>query len=172
MCLIWFLIITSTLLSLGAIFSRRFLYKTQKEAQRPSFWWLMYVSLLGNILGAVAFYQLSTLPVVEGFDYSKILTVLSLLAAAVIAGFLAWSFMDAAKDEIMITTFISICFTSLFYALFFALSFYIGKSKYTHYAEFAPLICSLIMWIIMMVNTLIDFWDYRAVSEAVNQKSF
>jgi len=62
-------------------------------------------------------------------DYSSVLTILSLLAAGIIAEFFVFSHGQAAHDEKFFPNAIAICFMGLFYLLFGAVSFYIGKGK-------------------------------------------
>ena len=158
-------VIFGGVLSLLAIIMRPCIFKNRRQTKQNEYWYLMALSIAGNFLGLFGFYQLATGSIsTNSDDYSQILTVLSLLATAVITGFFAWSFTEAGTDEVPVTTAISACFTSLFYILFFALSFYIGKSGNTHNAEYAAFISSSIMFLILVVNTLLDFWDYRDVS--------
>ena len=122
---------------------------------------LICLSLIGSVCGLVGFLDLSSLPVdTQSTDYSQILTVLSLLATAVISGFFAWSFTDSVVEEIWLVTAVSACFYVLFYLLFGAISFYIGKSPSIHNAQYATTISAVIMWLILVVNVLLDFWDY------------
>jgi hypothetical protein len=57
----------------------------------------------------------------------------------------------------------------LFYLLFGAVSFYIGKSEQIHKVEYASTIVPVIMALILAVNSLFDFWDYNREKEENNR---
>ena len=94
-------------------------------------------------------------------DYSQILTVLSLLAAAIITGFFTFTFTEAAPDKHLMPSAISSCFVVLFYLVFAAISFYMGKSGHIHNAPYATCVVPMIMWVLLVANVVYDFWDYR-----------
>lgn len=159
MCLIAF----ALSLSLISIILRPIVYKSRSIPLNKYYYFILGISLIGTIAGLAGFKQLSEASVDKdsGIDYSQILTVLSLLAAAVITGFFTFSYTEAASDEWFLPSAISACFSILFYVIFGALSFYMGKSSHVHNAPYANFIGSVVMWMLLVVNALFDFWDYR-----------
>jgi hypothetical protein len=150
------------LLALCSTILRAILYNKKNFEMDRKYYSLLLLSLIGSVLGYIGFFQLAQSPIdASGLDYSQILTVLSLLAAAIVTGFFAFTFTEAADDEIQITTAILICFVVLFYLVFAAISFYSGKSANIHNAPYAMSIIPTIMWVLLVANALFDFWDYR-----------
>ncbi len=141
-------------------------YKVRETPMNLQYYWLLSLSLIGSIVGAFGFSQLAQTSIdPSSVDYSQILTVLSLLAAAIITGFFTFTFTEAASDERLIPTAISCCFVVLFYLVFAAISFYMGKSSNIHNAPYARFFVIAIMWVLLVANHLYDFWDYRYVDE-------
>lgn len=97
---------------------------------------------------------------IAGADFSSVLSILSLLAAGVIAGKFAFSYHEVASDERFLATALSILIVLLFYVLFGAVSFYAGASETVSAAPKIELVIPAIMAIILFSNTLHDYWDY------------
>ena len=129
------------------------------------YWFLIVLSLIGSSIAFFGFRELANAPANASADYTSVLTILSLLAAGVIAGYYGFTFWEAAEDEYAVSNAISIGFTLLFYFLFGAVSFYMGKSENIHSAENIATIFPLIMSLILAVNAVYDFWDYRKEEE-------
>ena len=116
---------------------------------------------LGN---ALAFFGLSSLasgPATPKVEYSSVLGVLSLLSAGAFAGFCAVEYERARENESGLLNFLSVLFMTLFYLLFSAICYYIGKSENMHQVEAVSYVIPIIMAILLEVNTVIDIWDYR-----------
>lgn len=149
-------------ISIISVIFRAVIFNDRKKTTGCKYWGFMGIPIEGSVIGFIGFLRLAHLPVDSSqIDYSQILTVLSLLATAVITGFFSWSFTESAKDENFIVTAISVCFIGLFYLLFSAISFYMGQSENIHNAPYAAILVPIIMWLLLTVNTLLDFWDYR-----------
>jgi len=149
-------------LALLSTILRATLYKNRKIPLNRKYYLLLCLSLVGGIVGAIGFFQLAQTPIdTSAVDYSQILTVLSLLAAAIVTGFFTFTFTEAADDEILFPSAISGCFVILFYLVFAAICFFMGKSGHIHNAPYAIIIVPTIMWLLLIANTLYDFWDYR-----------
>jgi len=130
------------------------------------FGWKYYLcilmSFLGTILAAIGFYLLVTqTPINAKQDYSQILGVLSLLAAGIITGFFTFSYVNVSDDEVILPTCISCCFVVLFYLVFLAISYYVGRSSATHNIENVEGVVPGIMWLLLVANMIYDFLDYR-----------
>lgn len=155
-------VIVGLILALISTILRATLYKNRKIPIDAKSYTILCLSLLGGIIGAIGFFQLAQTPIdTSGVDYSQILTVLSLLAAAIVTGFFTFTFTEAADDELLLPSAISGCFVVLFYLVFAAISFYMGKSSHIHNAQYATSIVPSIMWVLLVANSLYDFWDYR-----------
>jgi hypothetical protein len=159
-----YFVIAGFCLSLLAVLLRAFLYQTRDIKLGRKYYILLLLSVLGTIFAGVGLLQLTHVEINEGVDYSHILTVLSLLAAGIITGYFTFTYQDAAEDERFLPTAISICFVLLFYLVFAAISFYMGKSKQIHSAEGAIILGPVIMWALLLANAFYDFWDYREAS--------
>ncbi len=135
------------------------------ESRDIPFTWKYYLciglSFLGTIPATVGFYLLTQIPVNSIQDYSQILTVLSILATGIITAFFTFSYANLKGDEVALPTLLSVCFVILFYFVFFAISFYIGKSKLIHNNENVEVFVPWIMWILLVANMMYDFMDYR-----------
>lgn len=93
-------------------------------------------------------------------NYSSVLTILSLLAAGVIAGKFAFSHHEVASDERPLATALSILIVLLFYVLFGAVAYYSGISDGVSTAPLVEFLIPSIMGIVLISNTLHDYWDY------------
>ena len=158
--------------SLFSIIWRSIRYKDGKVAPNDRFYWLWLMGLatVGCILGTIGFFLIVQTSIdSSGVDYSQILTVLSLLAAAVVVGWFTFTYAQALEDEAQITTAISCCFFILFYIIFAAISFYMGRSSHVHKAPYTTCIVPIIMGLLLLTNTLFDFWDYRKSSYSSNK---
>jgi hypothetical protein len=142
-----------------------------RKSRRIEFGWQYYLllmsALFGTMLGAAGFYMLTGTSINAGttssaVDYSQILGILSLLTAGITAGFFSFSYNNTDTEEIVLPTILSVSFTVLFYLLFAAISFYMGKSKFVHNVEYADVFGPLIMWFLLVANMAYDFLDYRA----------
>lgn len=123
---------------------------------------LLLLSAAGSVLAFVGFFQLSRGPASENpVDSSQVLTVFSLLASGIIAGYFNFTFDQAAEDEQFFPSALSISFILLFHLVFAAISFYIGKSKIMHAIEGVNIIVPLIMLILLLSINVREFWDYR-----------
>ncbi len=158
-------LITGFTLQFVAILIRAIAYRNQNFAVNWKYALLTLLSINGCVLTLVGFIVLAHSPAQIGVDYSVILTVLSLISAGIISGFFTFSYQEAGKNDKYFPNIISVCFTLLFYLLFGAVSFYIGKSEEIHKAEYASTIVPIIMALILAVNTLFDFWDYNIEEE-------
>jgi hypothetical protein len=153
---------TGILLALLSMVLRATLYPGREISLDRKYYALLCISLTGSVFGLLGFFHLSQEPIdSSGIDYSQILTVLSLLAAAIITGYFTFTYTEAASDERLLPSAISACFVLLFYLVFGALSFYMGKSAHIHNAPYSAYIGSAIMWVLLVANALCDFWDYR-----------
>ena len=155
-------VIIGLTLALLSTLLRATLYNNREIPLNRKYYGLMCLSLAGSIFGVIGFFQLAQTAIdTSGVDYSQILTVLSLLAAAIVTGFFTFTFTEAASDELLMPSAISACFTILFYLAFAAISFYMGKSSHIHNAPYAMFVVPTIMWVLLVANSLYDFWDYR-----------
>lgn len=139
----------------------RLAYGTRNIKLDRKYYALLLISLIGTFLAFSGFRQLAGVPINETVDYSQILTVLSLLAAGIITGYFTFTYEQSAPDERFLPTALSTCFALLFYLVFGAISFYMGKSKQIHSTEGANTVGPLIMWVLLLANSFHDFWDYR-----------
>ena len=121
---------------------------------------LLGLSVFGSVLAFIGFLRFSHGTPNTG-DYSQFLTVLALLASGIISGYFNFTFDQAAEDEKFFPSALSICFILLFYLVFTAISFYIGKSNKIHDVEGANIIAPLIMLILLVAIAVREFWDYR-----------
>lgn len=129
-------------------------------------WWLLIVGSLGaNLFACIGFHDLMKSTENTGIDHSSVLSVLSLLAAGVIAGNFAFSYQEAAADERILPNAISLIFVNLFYLLFGSVSYYFAKSTDTIAIEGLVWVLPAIMTLILIANTLNNYWDYREVDE-------
>ncbi len=139
----------------------RLAYGTRNIILDWRYYALLLLSLFGTLVAYLGFRQLAGVPVNEMVDYSQILTVLSLLAAGIITGYFTFTYEQSAADERFLPTALSTCFALLFYLVFGAISFYMGKSKQIHSTEGANTVGPIIMWVLLLANSFHDFWDYR-----------
>jgi xanthine/uracil permease len=151
------------ILGFGSVILRTILFTSRKITLDKKYYGLIGLSLLGSAVGSWGYHDLISGNVDTATDYSQILSVLSLLAAGIIAGFFTFTFTQAADDERVLTSLISGCFVVLFYTVFAALSYYMGKSAHIHNAAYTSFVGPFIMGLLLVGNTLFDFWDYREV---------
>jgi hypothetical protein len=147
-------------LSLTAVLLR-ITYRTRNINLDRKYYALLLISVIGTFVAYLGFRQLAAVAVNEAVDYSQILTVLSLLAAGIITGYFTFTYEQSAPDERFLPTALSTCFAVLFYLVFGAISFYMGKSKQIHSTEGANTVGPIIMWVLLLANSFHDFWDYR-----------
>lgn len=147
-------------LCLSVLLIRAIIYK-KDESEWKCYYCFLALCIVASFIAFLGFNKLASAPTGTGADYSSVLTILSLLAAGIIAGFFVFSHTERAHNEKFFPNAIAICFMGLFYLLFGAVSFYIGKSEDIHIAERITILIPFIMWVILVVNTLFDFWDYR-----------
>jgi len=136
------------------------------DNKEPELNWKYYYTFLtlcivATFIAFLGFNILASGPAGPEADYSSVLTILSMLAAGTVAGFFVFSHGEKGHRERFFPNAIAICFMGLFYLLFAGVAFYIGKSASVHAAERASVLVPFIMWVILVVNTLFDFWDYR-----------
>jgi hypothetical protein len=159
------LLIIAGIVSVTSIILRAMLHETRNFDYSLKDWLILGLSIIGNVIALFGFFKLSTGPANPSVEYSSVLTILSLLSAGVIAGNFTFSYQEAAADERLLPNLISSCFTILFLFLFGSVSFYMGKSAQVSRAEEITILGPLIMFLIMITNTIFDFWDYREVDE-------
>jgi cytochrome bd-type quinol oxidase subunit 2 len=121
---------------------------------------LLALSVFGSVLAFIGFLLFSH-GTPDTVDYSQILTVFSLLASGMIAGYFSFTFEQAADDEQFFPFALSTCFILLFYLVFAAISFYIGKSSRIQSIEGANIIAPVIMGMLLLAISVREFWDYR-----------
>jgi hypothetical protein len=121
---------------------------------------LLILSVVGSVFAFVGFLRFSH-GTVNDVDYSQILTVFSLLASGMIAGYFSFTFEQAADDERFFPFALSTCFILLFYLVFAAISFYMGKSRRIQSIEGANIIAPVIMGMLLLAISVREFWDYR-----------
>ena len=121
---------------------------------------LLLFSNLGHLLALIGFIILSCSLSPTDFSFTTELTILSLLATGVIAGYYSFSYQKATKEELPLARKIGVCFTILFYCIFSSIAFYMGSSVEIHKSELARFIIPFIMLLILLGNTYFDFWDY------------
>jgi hypothetical protein len=118
------------------------------------------VSLVANFLASLGFHCLANASADACGDYKTVLEILGLLSAGAIAGFWGTEFEKARQDETPLLNIISALFVTVFYALFFFICFYIGKSE-LHETPAVSWVVPGIMFLLLEINAVIDIWDYR-----------
>lgn len=126
----------------------------------PRYWLPLLASLAGDLLGGLGFLLLIQTAQPQETEYGDVLTVLSLLAAGVIAGKFAFSHQETAEDERALTAALSIIILFLFYSLFGAVSYYGGLSPDFRAAPMIEMIIPIIMVAVLFANTIHDYWDF------------
>ena len=149
------------------IITRGMIFKSRDFKIDAKWQVLILASLLANIIAFFGFQDLLNTMFVEeeSENYATILTVLSLLSSGIIAGNFAFSYQDSANDEGFLTNAISIVFISLFYLLFASVNYYSGKSIDIKKIDGLIYILPTIMTLILIANTLYNYWDYRETEE-------
>ena len=130
------------------------------KKSNPRFTMLLLISLTGNIFAFFGFKLLIEQSPKVGIDYSNILLILSLLATGIITGNYTFTYQDSRTKDSIFPNVISIFFTILFYFLFGAISYYMGKSESISSIESVSLIIPIIMTLVIITNILFDYWDY------------
>lgn len=155
-------------LTIAAIIVRGIRFRTRTHSMRFSnwqYWGLLWITVVGSIFAGISFYHFTTAtPPIHSIlptdPYAAILTVLSLLAGGAFAGFCAVDYQLADNiDEIWILAVISGLFSSFFYLLFFAISYYIGESG-IGIIHGIPWVITIAMTLLLIILAVIDFWDY------------
>lgn len=136
-------------------------YPLTRPSFRTPFWRYVFLSLVGNFFAFLGFRCLAMSSHNSGQNYSGVVQVLALLSAGAIAGFWGISFEKAEYDEITFLNIISAFFVVIFYALFFSISFYIGKDPHLQPAPGVSWFVPGIMFLLLEINAVIDIWDYR-----------
>lgn len=126
----------------------------------------LFICIVADCLAAWGFSVLIARPPMLGADFGSVLSILSLLAAGVIAGKFAFSYHEVASDERPIATALSILIVLLFYVIFGSVSYYSGASETVSAAPRIELVIPIIMAIILFSNTLHDYWDYLERDES------
>jgi hypothetical protein len=127
---------------------------------------LLTASVAGAVLALGGFLALANSPAHPGVDYGSTHLILAILAAGVTAGFFAFSVAGGGRGEADLANIISITYMALYYLLFGALSFYMGKSQEIHDAEGMTILGPFVLFGIMVVSVLFNFWDYRRAPKA------
>jgi hypothetical protein len=125
------------------------------------FWTHVLLSLVGNFVASLGFLCLANGPPNSDGNYTGALQILALLSAGAIAGFWGISYEKAERDETPFLNVISALFAFIFYALFFSISFYIGKDHHLQSTPSVSLLVPGIMFLLLEINAVIDIWDYR-----------
>ena len=158
-------LLTGFIIQSVAVVIRAKLYNNRRFHLDKKYACLTSFSIIGCLFALIGFFLLSHADAHCGVDYNIILTVLALLSAGIISGFFTFSYQYSGDNDRWFPNLISVGFSLLFYLLFGAVSFYTGKSQNIHSIEYASTIVPIIMAIILVVNTLFDFWDYPYDSE-------
>ncbi len=161
-----YIVIVAAVIYIVALAIRALCLKRETALTSAHFWGPLVVCVIANVIAYWGFWTLASGPVDESVNYGSILSVLSLLSAGVIAGNFAFTHQEAASDEAVIVTIIACCFVSLFYLLFAGVCFYSGKSIDIQSAPGAAELIPTIVFVILLVNTFYEFWDYREESQA------
>jgi len=125
------------------------------------FWSLLSLSLAANLVAFFGFHRLANGPAIPNGDYRAVLEILALLSAGAIAGFWSIEYQKAYPDETLLLNIISALFVFVFYALFFSICFYIGKSQELQKTPWVSWVVPGIMVSLLEINAVIDIWDYR-----------
>jgi hypothetical protein len=165
------LVLVGCLFGVLAIVLRAFVFK--KDGRKIQFekasskWWyylLITMAMFGTALAALGFFLLiSDTPNTSKIapSYSSAIGILSILAAGVTAGFFSFTYNNVGGEEVALPTLISVCFVIMFYLVFGAISFYMGRDKGIHDIEFITPLGTIIMWLLLAANVGYDFLDYR-----------
>jgi hypothetical protein len=154
-------------LHLAAIMQRGREYAgDQVEPDAKYFRNLLTASLAGAVLALGGFLALANSPAHSGVDYGSTHLILALLAAGVTVGFFSLRVAGAGPGEADLANVISISYMGLYYLLFAALSFYMGRSQEIHDAEGMSILGPFVLFGIMAVSILLNYWDYRRVMDA------
>jgi len=155
------IVIAAAVIYIVTLVIRAFCLKRETTLGSAHFWGPLVVCVIANIIAYWGFWTLASGPADESVNYGSILSVLSLLSAGVIAGNFAFTHQEAASDETVIVTIIASCLISLFYMLFASVCFYSGKSIDIQSAPGAAVLIPTIVFVILLVNTFYEFWDFR-----------
>jgi hypothetical protein len=160
------LVLIGCLFGVLAVVLRAIVFR--KDGRKITFgWWyylLITMAMFGTVLAALGFFLLiSDLPNAGKTvpAYSSAIGILSILAAGVTAGFFSFTYNNVGEKEIVLPTLISACFVIMFYLVFGAISFYMGRDKGIHDIEYITPLGTIIMWMLLAANVAYDFLDYR-----------
>ncbi|HEV7645805.1 MAG TPA: hypothetical protein VGO50_17835 [Pyrinomonadaceae bacterium] len=168
------LVLVGCFFGVAAIVARAIVFrkdgrKIQFEKASSKWWYYLCATLamFGTGLAALGFFLLiSDTPYVQTAGkaapaYSSAIGILSILAAGVTAGFFSFTYNNVGGKEVVLPTLISVCFVIMFYLVFGAISFYMGRDKGIHDIEFITPLGTIIMWLLLAANVGYDFLDYR-----------
>jgi hypothetical protein len=155
------LVIIAAIIYMITLIMRALFCEREITLSSPKFLAPLIVCMLANLIAYFGFLSMASGPPNINVDYGSILSVLSLLSAGVIAGNFAFTHQEAAEDEAVIVTILAIFFILLFYLLFAGVCFYAGKSVDIQNATGAAILIPTIVFVILLVNTLFEYWDYR-----------
>ena len=130
--------------------------------QRQCFKVLLSYSVFAVAVASIGFILLAKGPDEGHSNDTSILTILALLSVGIIAGFFEFSYRMTHTERLhrFLSNAVAICFNVLFYLLFGAVSYYIGRSTDVENFKTATFIIPTIMGIILLGNTFFDYWDY------------
>jgi len=153
-------VINGFLLALTAISLRAALFPGRKVTDCRLYFGLKVLAIFSTVIAGLGFSCMAHAPAdVSGADYSQVLSLLGVLAAAALIGFFTYK---SSGTGAIGQTVASASFMGLFYLLFGAISFYLGMSTSMHQASGMGSLLPFIMWVFLVVNVLLDFADYPA----------
>jgi hypothetical protein len=153
--------IIGLIVSLMALFLRDSCLPRDFELCSCRFRMCLGLPLSANLVAVLGFHGLANGSGTPNGDQRAILEVLSLLSAGAVAGFWGIEYGEAHCDETHLLNIISALFVILFYSLFIAICFYIGKSTEMQKTPGASWVVPGIMALLLEINAVIDIWDYR-----------
>lgn len=156
-------IVIGLILYLLAVGYRAVFCSIDTDLKDPHFVVPLCICMFANGLAGMGFAGLIAQPHEDGANYTAVLIILSLLTAGVISGKFAFTHHDLAHDEKVLGALMSLLLVILFYTLFGSVSYYAGLTESVSTAPFIYLSIPVIMVLVLIWNTIHDFWDYRAV---------
>lgn len=160
----WF-VAAAFLIYLVTIIFRTALCTPTIAVSNPRYWIPLSVALLADGVAGYGFNVLMQRSPTPDTSYSAVLTILSLLAAGVIAGRLAFSHQEIAQDERALGTSLSVLLALLLFLLFGAVAYYAGLSSDISAAPDIHIVIPVIMGVLLLANTVSDYWDYLERTE-------